>query len=222
MDDTQEFFEEIKAGSVNGVRNMLNHKPGLMDTTDENGASPVLIAVYYGRNDILQLLLERKTNLDIWEAAATGSLAKLMELVQVDSLLVNRFSPDGFTPLGLAAFFGHTAVLDWLIANGADVNIASNNSMKVCPLHSAVAHRDATVALKMVDTLLQNGARANVVQMGGWTPLHEAASRGDIRLVRSLLRFGADKTAKNDDGITALDLAQQNGHDPVVELLRQA
>jgi ankyrin repeat protein len=165
------------------------------------------------------MLLERKTNLDIWEAAATGNLKKIDELLHADSSLVDCFSPDGFTPLGLAAFFGHKTVLERLIAAGADVNIASNNTMKVCPLHSAVAHHDARIACDMAETLLKHGAKFNVVQMGGWTPLHEAAANGNVVLVKLLLQYGADKSLLNDEGTTALDLAKKNGHASVVEML---
>lgn len=201
------------------MRNMLDHTPGLIGARYENSVSLVLIAVYYGQAEILELLLERKTDLDIWEAAATGDLLKTDELLHANSSLVDRFSPDGFTPLGLAAFFGHEVVLERLITAGADVNIASNNTMRVCPLHSAVAHHDADIACDMAEMLLKHGARVNVVQIGGWTPLHEAAANGNIDLVKLLLKYGADKSIPNDDGTTALDLAKKNGHELLAEML---
>jgi uncharacterized protein len=125
MDKIEEFFIEIKAGAIDQVQDMLDSEPGLILAKDENGVSPVLIAVYYGQGEIVELLLERKTDLDIWEVAATGRLERIKEMLDQDSSLVNRFSADGFTPLGLAAFFGHKPTLDLLITRGGDVNIAS-------------------------------------------------------------------------------------------------
>ena len=43
----------------------------------------------------------------IFAAAAKGQTAELQSLIEKDPELVNAYSPDGFTPLGLAAFFGH-------------------------------------------------------------------------------------------------------------------
>jgi uncharacterized protein len=219
MEKYQDFINMIKTGAIDQVRDMLDSEPGLILAKDENGVSPVLIAVYYGQGEIVELLLERNTNLDIWEAAATGRLKRINEFLDLDSSLVNRFSADGFTPLGLAAFFGHKQTLDLLITRGGDVNIASNNSMKVCPLHSAVAHHNAAIAFQMAKVLLEHGAMVNATQMGGWTPLHEAAARGEVDLVSLLLQYGANATLKNDDGTTALDLARKNGHDLVAEML---
>jgi ankyrin repeat protein len=219
MEKYPEFINEIKAGAIDRVREMLDQDAGLIEARDENGVSALLIAVYYGQAEIVELLLELNTDLDIWEAAATGRLERIDELLDQDSSLVNQFSADGFTPLGLAAFFGHKQVLNELITHGADVNIASNNSMKVCPLHSAVAHYNAPVAFQMAKSLLEHGAKVNAVQMGGWTPLHEAAARGEVDLVKLLLQYGADKDMKNEDGTTALDLARKNSHDLVADLL---
>ena len=55
----------------------------------------------------------------------------------------------------------------------------------------------------------------------GRTPLHIASFDRALEGVRLLLEHGADVTAKGDDGMTALQEAAENGHDEVVELLRE-
>lgn len=50
-------------------------------------------------------------------------------------------------------------------------------------------------------------------------PLIEAAKRGDVEAVRSLLDGGADPNAAQGDGLTALHLAAQEGHIEIVGLL---
>ena len=99
------------------------------------------------------MLLGYSPQLDIWEASAVGNLERVNELLDQDASLLNAFSTDGFTALGLAAFFGNKAVLEVLLTRGADVNIAANNPMKVQALHSAFAHQDIIKAIQMAEML---------------------------------------------------------------------
>lgn len=51
------------------------------------------------------------------------------------------------------------------------------------------------------------------------TPLHIAASKGDIDIVKLLIDNGADVKLENSKGETALHIAQQKGKQEIVELL---
>ena len=48
-----------------------------------------------------------------------------------------------------------------------------------------------------------------------------ASSKGYMDMVKMLLEEGAEIEAKNNDGQTALDLAEKNGHTKVVDFLRK-
>ncbi len=220
MSSQKQLFVAIKSGDVEQLQSMLDEAPELLNSRDEHGESPILTAVYYRQSDILGELIKRTPELSIWEAAATGHLLRVNELLDRDSALLNAFSLDGFTPLGLAAFFGRKAILDELIRRGADVNIHSNNAMRVMALHSAVAHRDIDRAIQMARSLLEKGAEVNAKQSGGFTALHEAALRGNIELTSLLLRWGADPSIKDDEGKSPIDIAGHAGHAEVVSLLR--
>ena len=219
MDSKLQFFEAIKTGDLSRVKALLKSDPTLLTIRDEQGVSVILTAIYYGRESVLSELLKHKPILDVWEASAAGQLARVNEILDQDASLIDQHSPDGFTPLGLAAFFGRKDILEALIHSGADADVASRNSMRVCQLHSAVAHHDAALSRQMAEMLLKHGAQVNTPQRGGWTPLHEAASRGDVDLVRLLIQYGADKSVQNDEGITPRDLAQKGGHESVVAIL---
>ncbi|MFQ5927816.1 MAG: ankyrin repeat domain-containing protein [Terriglobia bacterium] len=52
--------------------------------------------------------------------------------------------------------------------------------------------------------------------------LIEAAKKGDAAAVEALLAAGADVNAKDKDGMTALMLAEKEGHTTVVRLLEKA
>jgi ankyrin repeat protein len=51
-------------------------------------------------------------------------------------------------------------------------------------------------------------------------PIHAAAARNDTSLVKLLLDHGADPTATQQSGFTALDAAVQNGNTEMADLLR--
>ena len=72
--------------------------------------------------------------------------------------------------------------------------------------------RTGLVALCMAGLL----SRA-VLPLGG--PLIDAAQRGDVEAVESLLEEGADVNAAQGDGMTALHWAAERGHAAVAELL---
>jgi ankyrin repeat protein len=128
---------------------------------------------------------------------------------------VNTLAPDGFPPLALASFFGHPAVAEVLLVQGARVDTAASNAMKVTALHAAAANRHTVICAM----LLQHGADVNARQHGGFTPLHAAAANGQEELVRLLLELGADRSLKSEAGHTPRDLATEKGHPEVAKLL---
>jgi uncharacterized protein len=128
---------------------------------------------------------------------------------------VNTFAPDGFFPLGLAAFFGHTRVVEFLLAHGADVAAVARNSQRVTALHGAVARRD----VEIVKMLLERGADPNAKQERGFVPLHDAAANGNLALVQLLVTHGALVDARSEDGKTPGEMAAERGHADVAEWL---
>jgi ankyrin repeat protein len=122
--------------------------------------------------------------------------------------LINATSPDGYTPLGLACFFGQTDLVKLLVAQGANVNQSSANDWKVQPIHSAVAARNSEITLY----LLLHGADVNATQQHHFTPLHTAAQHGDAEIIKLLLEHHADINAQTANGETAMDIALKCNH----------
>lgn len=211
------FFEAIKKGDRAGVERELMADPSLA-SAEEGGTSAVLLATYHSKHDIAALLAGRKGELTVFEAAAVGDLKQVVAHVERDAALVNACAPDGFYPLGLAAFFRRAEIVDYLIAKGADVNAVAKNPMRVTALHSAVADGGHAGIAK---ALVAAGADVKAKQRHGWTPLHGAADSGDRELVELLLARGADAGAKHHEGKTALDIAQEKGHADVVVVLER-
>ena len=151
---------------------------------------PILEALYKGEGDRARELAAGAELLDVFEAAALGEARRLDELLRRDPELAHTWSPDGFTGLHYAAFFGSPETVRALVAAGADLEARSTNqefAPEAPPLHSAAA----AGRMDNAEALLEAGADPNARQHGGFTPLMEAEQRGDLDLGELLIRYGA-------------------------------
>src|SRR3982074_1321818 len=106
------FIDAIKAGEFERVKAMVSAEPTLIDARSRTGESAILTAVYHRQKEIVNLLVARGATLSIFEASAAGELERVERLLNADT--INEYSADGWTPLHLAAFFGHTKVAELL------------------------------------------------------------------------------------------------------------
>lgn len=72
---------------------------------------------------------------------------------------------------------------------------------------------------KIVQWLIENGAKVNSVTKSGSTPLFGAASAGLEKNGELLIKNGADVNLANKNGATPLHIASFNGNEKFVELL---
>jgi len=152
--------------------------------------SPILLARYEGREDDLEALLAAGPELDVFEAAAVGATERLGELLAEDPGLVAAWSADGFTPLHLAAYFGHVEGVRLLLAAGAEVGAVAQNELGVQPLNSAAASQVAGARVDVARLLLDAGADVNAELAGGFRPLDAAVQNGDEELAALLRERG--------------------------------
>ena len=208
-------FEVIQNGSAAELLELLEENPENVSSKNEQGLSPVILAAYFRKNDMIGILTKAKPDLDIWEAVVTGDERRLTELLKADPMMLGEFSPDGFSLLHYAAFFGHNKLSQLLLEKGADIEAETKNPAKIRPLHSAVAARSLTI----VKMLIKAGAIPDSKQQGGFTPLMGAAANGLLDIAQLLVEHGAQVSLRSDDGKTAVDFAREKNHWELVSLL---
>ena len=199
----QDFFAAIHDNDRGRVEQLLATDPTLARARNQNGASAIMQARYEGRHELVALLRSKAGDLDAFEAAILGDLARLRSLLARNPGSAKAFSEDGFTALHLATFFSQPEAAEELLRAGADPNAIATNPMKVAVINSAAASGRADL-VKMV---LRAGADPNTRQLAGYTALHAAAARDNVEMTQALLDAGADPLLASDDGQLAADKA---------------
>lgn len=215
--DTAGLFDAIKAGEFERVKAMVTANPALVTARARTGESAILTAVYHQQKEIANLLVARGAPLTIFEACAAGELERVERLLDEDGLAVAAYSADGWTPLHLAAFFGHAKIAEVLLARGSDARARSHNPTGNTPLHAALVKNHTMVA----GLLLGASGDVNAADAAGWRPLHLAAANSNIELMTLLITQGADVNAPNGEGLTPYALAQQKNQREAAALLRR-
>ncbi len=202
---------------------MLSAEPTLIDARSRSGDSAILTAVYHRQKEIVNLLVARGATLSLFDACAAGELERVERLLRdsasgaLGAPAVNDYSADGWTPLHLAAFFGHARIAELLIAHHADVRARSRNANGNTPLHAALAGNHKFVA----GLLIGHGADVNAPDAQGWRPLHLAAANNNMDAITQLIAQGADVQAANGEAQTALSIATEKAHREAAALLRR-
>lgn len=214
----KEFIALAKEGKADVVSEQLQAYPNLT-TAQEDGVSAILWAIYYGQAPVARIIADARCGkVDIFEATALGDRHVLADLIKAHPESVNEYSADGFTPLGLAAYFGHREIVDDLLKAGADPTLASKNPLGVIPLHSALSGGHKEIARALIES--GNPAlQVNTPNKEGWMPLHYTAHSGDRETSDFLLMHGASTSQVNNIGETPAMEARKFGYSALADIL---
>jgi len=186
----------VKYHKIDAIKLILNHPliSEIFADPDDEGYTPLLLAVSLGHLDTTEELLNRQ-DLGIDISATTKK---------------------GKSIIHLAAITHNANLLAHILEIPNALYLINNRDNKThTPLHDAAEHG----SLKQVVRLLDRGGLV-VSTNDGSSPLHLACYQGHLNVVAKLIKrhpFQKDLVKKNGD--TALHLAAANGHFAIVKLL---
>lgn len=138
------------------------------------------------------------------------------------NLLQRNFNPnacnaDGESALHLTAKENRVSSAHLLLQYHAKLD--ARDSQGQTPLHNAAAH-----SFNVTSVFIKAGANINAQDNHGRTPLHAAISAEEMSsdVVQLLLAEGSDKTIKDNNGLTARELAQQMNRGEIFDSLLTA
>jgi len=224
-------------------------KQANLEHSNQDGNTPLLLAVLHKHASIVELLLEQGANNKHNNHAQFNaiSLAALNNNVTILQLLLDN-KEASLPPLHLALALNDLALLKELLAQNPNIEVL--DAKQCTPLYVAISNNDLTATklllakyanpnarcmeqltplhiavmnnnLTLVTMLLQTKINLDVVNVDGNTPLHIAAKLGNDQIIEPLLKAGAHHKAINNDFKTPFKLAKQAGKAETARLILQ-
>ena len=207
--------EAVRHERLEVLQLLLDHGVDVDQARQSDGCTALMTAARDGAVTVLGLLLEAGAD---WRlASGDGEMAADMAQAAHQPMAVAMLELWGFehgTPqerarLGTrqlmeASNAGDSEGVTRLLAAG-DLDVNSADEYGRTALNEAARHS----RLEVIDALLEAGADINLPRpIDGWTALITAAYHGATAAIEKLLEAGADWTVTNEEGRTALEIAQ--------------
>jgi len=188
-----------------------------------HGASPLLIAAWFGKMKAIDCLLEHGANANSLDSDNAGILEYAIwgpcrgRIVM--PLLSYGADPNirhqcGYLLLHVAAQRGISLLIHPLVEAGNDLNGRNSFGSTALEMASRYGHEQA------VQALLDLGADATICEDNRqWNPLHSASYNGSEAVVNMLLQEAPNLEAPDVDGYTALHIAALMNHVGAAKLL---
>ena len=179
---------------------ILDLQPGLVNTQDNEGFTPLILAVLAGNTNIIRYLLSRQARIDALDC-------------------------EHHSAVHWAVVCGELEPLDVLCNAGAEIN--SPDIHGAFPLHyaaqmcgpSADQPEKARTFLVVLRKLLARGADPSVLDKDLRPPVLWAASAGSADAFLALVNYGASPANVDADGLSALHCAASRGHRECLSVL---
>jgi ankyrin repeat protein len=206
-----------------------------LSNLDRLGKPLLHIAIEYGQNEVVKLLLKNgadmrtcsKGRTPLHEAVMWGHLDILNTFLDTNlnttkrdcrgnavlQFDINKKDGRGNTPLQFAAELGYFNIVKLLIDRGAQVN--TTDKLGKTPLHKAACMHNRNI----VEHLINNGADPNIKDKEHWTVLQLAVRMGQLEVVKCLIEKNININVVDRAGKTALHHAAFHGLKDIVEYL---
>ena len=192
MKDKFPIHTAAQEGNVEKIQQQLKTNPNSLESRNELGETPLIVAVSHGHAQACAALLKAGADFNATDPVFQQNVLYLacragaIEIVRIFSAykqLLEFKAQDEWTPLLVAVYHGHTQVCEILLKAGADINVTDSSS--------------------------------------GRNALHFACIRGHIEVVRLFAKYSHLRSAKDKKGSTPLALAQSSKKTEIAELLQK-
>ena len=212
----------VKHGDINLVRSLLTWPRIDANSPNEEGLSPLLIAVSHGHADIVRALLNNRWKTIDWRAKDRSGSTALMIAARYGYLDVVRVilehcgrtqdtGPQASSSLMMAVRGGNQGLVALLLKFGAAQG--HHNQSDQIPLMTAIDMRHEAITF----LLLQHGAKIDANGSGN-KPIEVAVSKR-YRVIEKLLKFGEGKKAiaDRDDWWKTVSRVRDDDWDKVIK-----
>uniref|UniRef100_A0A8D8UUR8 Ankyrin repeat and KH domain-containing protein 1 n=1 Tax=Cacopsylla melanoneura TaxID=428564 RepID=A0A8D8UUR8_9HEMI len=219
---TDEMHTALMEASMDGhveVAKLLLDSGAQVNMPTDSFESPLTLAACGGHVDLALLLIERGANIEevndegytpLMEAAREGHEEMVCVLLQKGAKINAHTEETQETALTLACCGGFLDVADFLLKNGANIELGAST-----PLMEAAQEGH----LELVRYLLDAGAQVHAKTQTGDTALTYACENGHTDVADLLLSYGANLEHESEGGRTPLMKACRAGHLCTVQFL---
>ncbi|GJP98587.1 ankyrin repeat-containing protein [Aspergillus niger] len=213
--------ETARSGNTDDVWLLLTRTDVKIEVTDENGQTPLSLAVANGHEGIVMMFLEKGASTETKDisgrtplllAVANGYEGIIMMLLKKGAS-TEIIDISDQTPLSLAVTNGHEGIVKMLLEKGASTETKDRSGWT--PLSLAVVNGHEGI----VRLLLKHGAKTETDNWMQPTPLYLAVKNKHVNIVKLLLEHGAEIETGFSFYSRPLSQAVADGHEDIVKLL---
>eukprot|EP00916_Digyalum_oweni_P009430 GHVL01015880.1.p1 GENE.GHVL01015880.1~~GHVL01015880.1.p1 ORF type:complete len:227 (+),score=49.36 GHVL01015880.1:101-781(+) len=154
-----------------------------LNHVDKNGRTLISLTAAYGWTELFDILLEHNVNIDIKDN-------------------------EGYHTIHYAVKSNNITIIKSLLDLKPDcINVLSNRN--VSPLLFSIGYGGQEINIEIIECLLAHNADVNFSMEDGDTPMHMAAHKGRLDVMKILVEHGAVVDAKNKEDETPLYISIQ-------------
>lgn len=136
QEKAKSIFDVARTGTVAEVKDLMKQNPDIINQTNENGFSPLILACYKGNVEVAEFLMDhvKDVNYKSQEGTALAGLSVKYNKTLADHLLRKNADPNiadatGTTPLFWAVKFGNKELTELLLKHKADKSLKDSQGM---------------------------------------------------------------------------------------------
>ena len=128
-------FDVCRNGTLEDIKTLHKENPNSINKKNDAGYTPLILACYYGNEDVVAFLIERVDNINGTSSYGTPLMAAVVKRnINISKMLLNKKAnpniadTNGTTALHYATLFKETEIVKLLLKAGANSNLKDGNN----------------------------------------------------------------------------------------------